>query len=177
MRQQARARKASWSRRVGRCARAVGGGCGARRDEPAVLVVVVAAVGEQRMPSSARPDGAAAHRRDPVEQAEQLRDVLSVAGGRRPGEQQATAVDEEMVLAARASTIDRAGTRFRAPLFACRELESAAARDHSTRSAASSSRAGARADAPRRPRAPTPATAAKRSYRSPSQALVADAPS
>ena len=89
-------------------------------DESAVLVVVVATVGEQRLRSSARPAGASADGWYAVEQFQQLGDVVSVRAGERPGERQTAAVYEEMVLAARASAIDRAGTGFRAPFFACR---------------------------------------------------------
>ena len=89
-------------------------------DEPAVFVVVVAAVGEQRTRSTARPARTAAHRRDAIEQLEQLADVVAVRRRQRPGERQAAAVYEEMVLAAGSATIDGAGTRFRAPFFACR---------------------------------------------------------
>ena len=89
-------------------------------DEAAVLVVVVAAVGEQRPGSSSWPADAAADGRHPVEQLDQLGDVVAVAAGERPGERDAAAVYEEVVLAARPAAIDRAGTRFRAPFFACR---------------------------------------------------------
>ncbi len=89
-------------------------------DEAAVLVVVVAAVGEQRLwPTSRSPDPAA-DGRYAVEQLDQLRDVVAVAAGERPGERHAAAVYEQMVLAAPPAAIDRAGTRFRAPFFACR---------------------------------------------------------
>ena len=89
-------------------------------DEPAILVVVVAAIGKQRLRPSARPARPAAHRRHAVEQLQQLGDVVAVGGGLLPGQRLAAAVYEEMVLAARASAIDRAGTGFRAPFFACR---------------------------------------------------------
>jgi hypothetical protein len=89
-------------------------------DEAAVFVVVVAAVGDQcGRPSSWAAD-TAAHGRYAVEQVEQLGDIVAVGAGQRPGQRQAAAVYEEMVLAAGASAIDRAGTRFRAPFFACR---------------------------------------------------------
>jgi hypothetical protein len=89
-------------------------------DEAAVLVVVVATVGDQRPGSTPRPADAAAHRRDAVEQLEQLRDVVAVAAGQRPGKRDAAAVYEEVVLAACPAAVDGAGTRFRAPFFACR---------------------------------------------------------
>ena len=101
-------------------------------DEAAVLVVVVTAVGDQRPRSASWPTDPATDRRHAVEQVEQLRDVVAVAAGERPGERDTAAVYEEVVLAARATAIDRAGTRFGAPFFACRWLESAIARSHSS---------------------------------------------
>jgi hypothetical protein len=89
-------------------------------DEAAVLVVVVAAVGEQRLGPSSRPADPPADGRNAVEQLDQLGDVVAVTTGERPGERDAAAVYEEMVLAAPPATIDRAGTRFRAPFFACK---------------------------------------------------------
>ena len=87
-------------------------------DEPAVLVVVVATVGEQAVGSSSGSADAASHRRHPVEQRKQLSDVVAVAGGERPGEREPAAVYEEMLLAAAAAPVDRAGTRLGAPFFA-----------------------------------------------------------
>jgi hypothetical protein len=101
-------------------------------DEAAVLVVVVAAVGDQRSRSAARPADPAAHGRHAVEQLEQLGDVVAVASGERPGERDTAAVYEEMVLAAQAAAVDRAGAGLEAPFFACRWLESAIARSHSS---------------------------------------------
>lgn len=89
-------------------------------DEATVLVVVVAAVGEQRPRPASRSADPSADGRDAVEQLDQLGDVVAVAAGERPGERDAAAVYEEMVLAASPAAIDRAGTRFRAPFFACR---------------------------------------------------------
>ena len=89
-------------------------------DEPAVLVMVVAAVGEQPLGSAPGPTDAAAHRRHRVEQLEQLGDVVAVAAAERPGERDAASVYEEVVLAAAPAAVNRAGTRFRAPFFACR---------------------------------------------------------
>ena len=89
-------------------------------DKPAVLVVVVAAVGEQRPRPTAGPTWTAAHRRHAIEQLEQLRDVVAVGRGQRPGERQAATVYEDVMLAAAPTPVDRAGTGFRAPFFACR---------------------------------------------------------
>jgi hypothetical protein len=87
--------------------------------ETAVLIVVVAAVGDDAVGSSPGPTGATANGRHAVEQFEQLGDVVAVAAGERPGERDAAAVYEEMLLAAAAAPVDRAGTRLRAPFFAC----------------------------------------------------------
>ena len=63
-------------------------------DEPPVFVVVVAAVSDQRPRPASWAANSAAHRRDAVEQFEQLRDVVAVAAGERPGERDAAAVYE-----------------------------------------------------------------------------------
>jgi hypothetical protein len=91
----------------------------ALQDEAAVLDVVVAAVGDDAVGSPSRPAGTAAYGRYSVEQREQLRDVVSVAARQRPGQRQPAAVYEEMLLAAAAAPVDGAGTRLRAPFFAC----------------------------------------------------------
>ena len=63
-------------------------------DQAAVLVVVVAAVGDQRARPPSRPAEPTADGRYPVEQFEQLGDVVAVAAGERPGQRQAAAVYE-----------------------------------------------------------------------------------
>jgi hypothetical protein len=88
-------------------------------DEATVFVVVVAAVGDEAVGAPSGPTDAAAYRRYPVEQREQLGDVVAVAARERPGRRQPAAVYEEMLLAAAATPVDRAGTRLRAPFFAC----------------------------------------------------------
>jgi hypothetical protein len=87
-------------------------------DQPPVLVMVVAAVGEQRCWPFAWPSCSASHGRDSVEEVEQLADVVAVAAGQRPGERSAVAVYEEVVLTACPAAVNGAGTRFRAPFFA-----------------------------------------------------------
>jgi hypothetical protein len=89
-------------------------------DEPAVFVVVVAAVSDQEPWSAARPADAAADGRHPVKQFEQLGDDVAVAAGERPGERDAAAIYEQLMLASAPAAIDGAGTRFDAPFFACR---------------------------------------------------------
>jgi hypothetical protein len=88
-------------------------------DQPAVLVVVVAAVSDHAVRPPPRPAGPAADWRHLVEQREQLGDVVAITAGERPGEREAAAVYEEVLLAAAAAPVDRAGTRLRAPFFAC----------------------------------------------------------
>jgi hypothetical protein len=85
----------------------------------AVLVVVVAAVGNQLVRAAAWPTAAAAHRRHPLQQRQQLRDVVAVATAQRPGERDAIWVDEQLVLRAAAAAVDRARTGRAAPFFAC----------------------------------------------------------
>ncbi len=87
--------------------------------ESPVLVVVVAAVGEQPLRSPPRSPDTPTHRRHQVDQSEQLRDVVAVAARECPGERDAAAVYEQVLLAATAAPVDRAGTRLRAPFFAC----------------------------------------------------------
>ena len=55
-------------------------------DEAAVLVVVIAAVGDDTVGPSPQSAGASAYRRHPVEQRDQLGDVVAVAAGERPGQ-------------------------------------------------------------------------------------------
>ena len=85
----------------------------------AVLVVVIAAVGDQTVGTATRPADAATHGRHGVEQRDQLSDVVAVAAGQAPGEWEAAAVDEEVMLGARPAAIDRAWTGLAAPFFAC----------------------------------------------------------
>jgi hypothetical protein len=101
-------------------------------DEPPVLVVVVAAVGDQRPRSASWATDPATDGRHPVEKLEQLRHVVAVAAGERPGEEDPAAVYQQVMLAAETAPVDRARTRLGAPFFACRWLESATARSHSS---------------------------------------------
>jgi hypothetical protein len=52
----------------------------------AVIVVVIAAVGDQAVGALAWPPGLAADRADTVDQRQQLGDVVSVAAGQRGGQ-------------------------------------------------------------------------------------------
>lgn len=71
----------------------------ARPEQPAVLVVVIAAVGEDQVGLAARTTRLAGDRPGVqiLEQRDQLRDVVAVAAGQRNSERDAARVDEEMV--------------------------------------------------------------------------------
>lgn len=72
----------------------------ARPQQTPVLVVVVAAVGEDPVGLLAGPAGLAGDgsRMQVVEQRHQLGDVVSVAAGQRDGQRDARRVDEQMML-------------------------------------------------------------------------------
>jgi hypothetical protein len=85
----------------------------------AVGGVVVAAVGGYTLGASSRPADTAAHRRDALEEWDQLGDVVAVAARDRPGERDPGRVDQEVVLGAVSGSINRARARRGAPFFAC----------------------------------------------------------
>lgn len=85
----------------------------------AVLVVVVAAVGGDAVGSPPRTADLAAHRRDTLDERDQLGYVVAVAARDRPGERDPGRVDQEMVLGACSGSINRARARRGAPFFAC----------------------------------------------------------
>ena len=64
----------------------------------AVAVVVVAAVGGHALRPSPWPADLAPHRRDTVDERNQLGDVVAVAARERPGERDPGRVDQEVVL-------------------------------------------------------------------------------
>ena len=87
-------------------------------DEPAVLVVVVAAVAQKHVgpPSgSARP---AADGRHPVEQGRQHEGVVAVRACQQPGQRHSGGIGQEVVLAARPAPVDGARPDLAAPFFA-----------------------------------------------------------
>ena len=65
-----------------------------------VLVMVVAAISSDPLGLSARSADLAAHRRHPLDQRDQLRDVVAVAAGDRPGERDPGRVYEKVMLGA-----------------------------------------------------------------------------
>ena len=108
------------------------GGDATLAEEAAVLVVVVATVGVDLVGALARSASFALHRWDPVEQWDQLGDVVAVTAGRRVRERDPRAVDEEVMLRAGSAAINWARARFGAPFFACTWLPSTTVRFHSS---------------------------------------------
>ena len=105
-------------------------------EQPPVLGVVVAAVGDQAHWSAAWSTGCATYGRNAVEERDQLGDVVAVAACDREGEWDPARVDEEVVVGARDGLGRPRSGRLGAPLFGCTWLESAIARDHSSSPAA-----------------------------------------
>ena len=71
----------------------------ARPEQASVLVVVIAAVGQDEVGLLARPADLAGHRPSVqrVEQRQQLGDVVAVAAGQRDGQRDPGRVDQKMV--------------------------------------------------------------------------------
>jgi hypothetical protein len=72
----------------------------------AVLIVVVAAIGDHPVGALARPAAFARDGADPVDQWEQLRDVIAMATGQRCGQRHAVMVDDQVVLGTSAGAVD-----------------------------------------------------------------------
>jgi hypothetical protein len=87
--------------------------------QAAVLVVVVAAVGDDAFRSAPRATAHTGDGRHRLEQRDQLGDVVAVAAGERPGERNPAGVYKEVVLGAQSGSINRARARRGAPFFAC----------------------------------------------------------
>ena len=83
---------------------------------PPLRPMVVGTVGSEALGPAARTADAASDRRHPVDERDQLGDVVTVAAGERPGERDPGRVDQEMVLGAVSGSINRARARRGAPL-------------------------------------------------------------
>ncbi len=81
--------------------------------------VVVGAVAGDSVGAPTRPADPAPHRRDAVDEWDQLGAVVAVAARERPGERDPAALDKEVVLGAVSGSINRARARLGAPFFAC----------------------------------------------------------
>ena len=84
----------------------------------AVVVGVVAAIADKLVGSATRPADDPAHGRYPLDEREQLGDVVAVAAGEGAGERDSALVDDQVVLGAQPSAVNRARARLCAPLFA-----------------------------------------------------------
>jgi hypothetical protein len=73
----------------------------------AVLVVVIAAVGDHSLGPLPRPAALAGDRRDAVDQRQQLRDVVAVASGQCDRQRHPAGVDVEVMLGSGAGTVNR----------------------------------------------------------------------
>ncbi len=95
-----------------------GGNDAAFADLVAVDVVVVAAVGEERVGLAAGTADAAADRRDRVGQGQELGDVVAVTAGQQDGERGAVPVGDQMMLRAGPAPVDRRGAGVAPPFRA-----------------------------------------------------------
>lgn len=75
--------------------------------QPPVLVVVIATIGEQHVRLMTRPTGLSGDRtaREIVKQRDQLGDVVAMPASQSDRERDTAGVDKEMVFGARSSTI------------------------------------------------------------------------
>lgn len=139
------------------------------------VVVVVAAVGEEHVGPPTRPADHAGNGGDLVQERKELGDVVAIAAGQRRRERDALAVGDDVVFAARACAVDRAGSacgprragrtgRSRSPPATSRADSSSAASSAAvgaagpTRPLRSRLPAGASTSCPSRSRAPAAGT-------------------
>ena len=113
-----------------------GGHDAAIADLVAVDVVVVAAVGEERVALTAGSADSAADGRDRIEQRDQPGDVVAVAAGQQDRERGAVPVGDQMALRAGPAPVDRRRPRVLPPFNALTWEESTTQRDPSSREAA-----------------------------------------
>jgi hypothetical protein len=79
----------------------------ARPQLAAVLVVVIAAVGEHAIGALARPPAPATYRSNAINERQQLRDIVALPACQRDRQRDTGAVHQEMMLGAAARTVDR----------------------------------------------------------------------
>lgn len=87
-------------------------------DQAAVLVVVVAAVGQHHVGAAPGPTSLAPHRWHRIEERDQLSDVIAVAAGQDDGKRDAGGVGDQVMLAARPAPVDRTSSRLGSPFNA-----------------------------------------------------------
>ena len=84
-----------------------------------IRIVVIAAVGGDPLGPAAWAAAATTDGRNPLEERDQLGDIVPVAASERPGERDPGRVDQEVMLRAGSGSINRAWARRGAPFFAC----------------------------------------------------------
>src|SRR5215208_575675 len=87
--------------------RAITGLTPRRHSSRRYLSWVIAAIGDQPVRSPARPTAFARDRADPIDEGQQLRDVIAMATGQRCGQRHAVTVDDQVVLGTSAGAVDR----------------------------------------------------------------------
>lgn len=92
---------------------------------------VVSAVGVEGPGATTRASDLASHRRDGINERNQLRHIMTVGGGDGGGQRRAAPVGQHMMFGAVFTAVDGAGSRFFPPRTARTEAESTVARDQS----------------------------------------------
>ena len=101
-------------------------------------LAVVAPVADDASRSAPRPAAFAPHRRDRLDQRDQLQAVVAIGGGEQEGERDTARVGDQLVLGAAFAPVDRARAGLQPPKTAGTCDESTTARDQSIRSASCS---------------------------------------
>ena len=84
-----------------------------------VAAVVVPAVADELAGTATWTADQPCDRGDPIDERDQLGDVVAVAAGEGEGERETGRLDDQVVLGAQASTVNRARARLGTPFFAC----------------------------------------------------------
>lgn len=87
-------------------------------DQAAVLVVIVATVGQHHVRAAPGPAALAPHRRHGLKERNQLGDVVAVTAGQSGGERNAGGVGDQVMFAARPAPVNRASSCLGAPFNA-----------------------------------------------------------
>lgn len=85
----------------------------------AMALGVIATIGEELRGPLSGPTHLPCHSRDRIEQGKKLGDVTAVSTCDRDREREPCLIDDQVVLRAQPSTVNRARARLGAPFFAC----------------------------------------------------------
>ena len=85
----------------------------------AMALGVIATIGEELRGPLSGPTHLPCHGWDRIEQGKKLADVVSVSARDGDGKRESCLIDDQVVLAAQPSTVNRARARLGAPLLAC----------------------------------------------------------